>query len=104
MRRRRFENGCCRDRRERILTAAREPDAVASEVAPWGWRHVSQLFHWCQQLCEQSLVPAPSHPVDFTPEPESARVPPAAEREGVIEIALEAILHTERAARLAAEQ
>ena len=47
-----------RSEKERIVTAAMEPGAVASEVARAAGIHVSQLFRWRQQLCEQSQVPA----------------------------------------------
>jgi transposase len=67
-----------RSEKERIVTAAMEPGAVASEVARAAGIHVSQLFRWRQQLCERSQVPAAFNPVAITPEPESAL--------GVIEI------------------
>ena len=75
-----------RSEKERIVTAAMEPGAVASEVARAAGIHVSQLFRWRQQLCERSQVPAAFNPVAITPEPESALGPPVAERAGVIEI------------------
>jgi transposase len=75
-----------RSEKERIVTAAMEPGAVASEVARAAGIHVSQLFRWRQQLCERSQVPAGFNPVAITPEPESALAPPVAERAGVIEI------------------
>jgi transposase len=75
-----------RSEKERIVTAAMEPGAVASEVARAAGIHVSQLFRWRQQLCERSPVPAAFNPVALTPEPESALGPPVAERAGVIEI------------------
>ena len=75
-----------RSEKERIVTAAMEPGAVASEVARAVGIHVSQLFRWRQQLCERSQVPAGFNPVSITPEPESALGPPVAERAGVIEI------------------
>ena len=75
-----------RSEKERIVTAAMEPGAVASEVARAAGIHVSQLFRWRQQLCEWSQVPAAFNPVAITPEPESALAPAVAERAGVIEI------------------
>ena len=75
-----------RSEKERIVTAAMEPGAVASEVARAAGIHVSQLFRWRQQLCERSQVPSAFNPVAITPEPESALGPPVAERAGVIEI------------------
>ena len=74
-----------RSEKERIVTAAMEPGAVASEVARAAGIHVSQLFRWRQQLCERSQVLAAFNPVAITPEPESALAPPV-ERAGVIEI------------------
>ena len=75
-----------RSEKERIVTAAMEPGAVASEVARAAGIHVSQLFRWRQQLCERSQVPAAFNPVAITPEPESALGPSVTERAGVIEI------------------
>ena len=75
-----------RSEKERIVTAAMEPGAVASEVARAAGIHVSQLFRWRQQLCEWSQVPAAFNPVAITPEPKSALAPAVAERAGVIEI------------------
>ena len=40
-----------RAEKERIVAAAIEPGAVASEVARAAGIHVSQLFRWRQQLC-----------------------------------------------------
>src|SRR5258707_15532530 len=45
-----------RAEKERIVAAAIEPGAVASEVARSAGIHASQLFRWRQQLC--SAVPA----------------------------------------------
>jgi transposase len=42
-----------RTEKERIVAAALEPGAVASEVARAAGIHTSQLFRWRQQLCEQ---------------------------------------------------
>ena len=75
-----------RAEKERIVAAALEPDAVASEVARGAGIHTSQLFRWRQQLCERSQVPAAFNPVETTSEPEAAPLPAAAERAGVIEI------------------
>src|SRR4029077_16577354 len=75
-----------RAEKERIVAAALEPGASASEVARAAGIHVSQLFRWRQQLCERSQVPAAFNPVAITPEPESALGPPVTERAGVIEI------------------
>src|SRR3954449_11104066 len=47
-----------RSEKERIVTAAMEPGAVASEVARASGIHVSQLFRWRQQLCDRGAAPA----------------------------------------------
>jgi transposase len=75
-----------RTEKERIVAAALEPGAVASEVARAAGIHTSQLFRWRQQLCQRSQVPAAFNPVAITAEPEAAPVPSVAERAGVIEI------------------
>ena len=74
-----------RAEKERIVAAALEPGAVASEVARAAGIHSSQLFRWRQQLCERSHVPAAFNSVAITPEPEAVSAP-VAERAGVIEI------------------
>jgi transposase len=51
-----------RAEKERIVAAAMEPGAVASEVARSAGIHASQLFRWRQQLC----AVAPAAPV-FSP-------------------------------------
>ena len=65
-----------RAEKERIVAAAIEPGAVASEVARAAGIHTSQLFRWRQELCRVSLragenaptfsaatiAPAPSEP------------------------------------------
>ena len=61
-----------RAEKERIVAAAMEPGAVASEVARAAGIHASQLFRWRQQLCERAQVPAAFNPVAVTPEPEAA--------------------------------
>ena len=70
--------------KERIVAAAMEPGAVASEVARAAGIHSSQLFRWRQELCERSQIPAAFTPVAVAPEPAAAS--PAPERAGVIEI------------------
>ena len=64
--------------KERIVAAAMEPGAVASEVARSAGIYASQLFRWRQQLCERAQIPAAFNPVAVTPEPEVASPPPAA--------------------------
>jgi transposase len=71
--------------KERIVAAALEPGAVASEVAREAGIHSSQLFRWRQQLCERAPVPATFNPVAIAPEPAAASRP-LQEHAGVIEI------------------
>ena len=69
-----------RAEKERIVAAALEPGAVASEVARAAGIHTSQLFRWRQQLCERVQVPAAFNPVEITPEPDAASPGPGAEK------------------------
>ena len=52
-----------RAEKERIVAAAMEPGAVASEVARSAGIHVSQLFRWRQQLCDQARAAPVFSPV-----------------------------------------
>jgi len=61
-----------RAEKERIVAAAMEPGAVASEIARAAGIHSSQLFRWRQQLCERTHIPAVFNPVTVTPEPAAA--------------------------------
>ena len=72
-----------RAEKERIVAAAMEPGAIASEVARAAGIHTSQLFRWRQQLCERTQVAAAFAPVAIVPEAEQVRLPDQA---GVIEI------------------
>jgi transposase len=72
-----------RAEKERIVAAALEPGAVASEVARAAGIHSSQLFRWRQELCLSVPMPAFS-PVAVLPEPGVA--PALPESAGVIEI------------------
>src|SRR5437764_3125227 len=74
-----------RAEKERIVAAAMEPGAVASEVARAAEIHASQLFRWRQQLCERAQTPAMFNPVMVRPEPEAVS-PVLPDRAGVIEI------------------
>jgi len=74
-----------RAEKERIVAAALEPGAVASEVARAAGIHSSQLFRWRQQLCEPTQVPAAVDLVAIAPEP-GTESRPSPERTGVIEI------------------
>jgi transposase len=73
--------------KERIVAAAMEPGAVASEVARGAGIEPSQLFRWRQQLCERTQAPATFNPVAVAPEPAGVSAP-VAERAGIIEIEL----------------
>ena len=55
--------------KERIVAAAMEPGAVASEVARAAGIYPSQLFRWRQQLCKRTQVPAAFSPVTIAPSP-----------------------------------
>src|SRR5712691_3765559 len=74
-----------RAEKERIVAAALEPGAVASEVARAAGIHTSQLFRWRQQLCERAQFPAAFDAVAIASEP-GAVSPQSPERAGVIEI------------------
>jgi transposase len=78
-----------REEKERIVAAALEPGAVASEVARAAGIHTSQLFRWRQQLCERIQAATTFNPVAITPEPGTVTVPsptPLPDRAGVVEI------------------
>ncbi|GAC1501924.1 MAG: transposase [Steroidobacteraceae bacterium] len=75
-----------RTEKERIVAAAMEPGAVASEVARTAGIHTSQLFRWRRQLCERPQVPAAFNPIAITPGSEAASAPAVAKRAGIIEI------------------
>ena len=74
--------------KERIVAAALEPGASASEVARAAGIHVSQLFRWRQQLCERVQIPAAFNPVAISSEPAPASpvAPAMSEPGGTIEI------------------
>jgi transposase len=77
-----------RAEKERIVAAALEPSASASEVARAAGIHVSQLFRWRQQLCERVQIPAAFNPVAIAaePAPASPAIPVLSEAGGTIEI------------------
>ena len=54
-----------RAEKERIVAAAIEPGAVASEVARAAGIHTSQLFRWRQELCRSALS-GPENAVGFS--------------------------------------
>jgi transposase len=74
-----------RAEKERLVAAALEPGAVASEIARAAGIHTSQLFRWRQQLCQRTQIPAPFNPVAITAEP---AFPKLTEQAGTIEIEL----------------
>src|ERR1700690_4217873 len=55
--------------KERIVAAALEPGAVASEVARAAGIYPSQLFRWRQQLCAVAPGAPVFSPVAVVPEP-----------------------------------
>jgi transposase len=75
-----------RSEKERIVAAAMESGAVASEVARAAGIHTSQLFRWRQQLCEREQFPAAFNPVAVVSGPGPASPTPTPERAGVIDI------------------
>jgi transposase len=78
-----------RSEKERIVAAALEPGAVASEVARAAGIHASQLFRWRQQLCERTPCATTFHPVAVVSESGKALPPPQptlSDQAGVIEI------------------
>jgi len=84
-RRRRWSRG----EKERIVAAALEPGAVASEVAREAGIHTSQLFRWRQQLCKRSPEPAAFNAVAIAHEPAIAALPSptsTSEQPGTVEI------------------
>jgi transposase len=74
-----------RAEKERIVAAAMEPGAVASEVARAAGIYASQLFRWRRELCEPAQIPAVFNPVAVTPDP-AAVSPTSPDKAGVIEI------------------
>src|SRR5258708_19601401 len=58
-----------RAEKERIVAAAMEPGAVASEVARAAGIHASQLFRWRQELCDRARTAPVFSPVAIVPGP-----------------------------------
>jgi len=78
-----------RAEKERIVAAALEPGAVASEVAREAGIHTSQLFRWRQELCQRAPAPAAFNSVVIAPEAGLAALPaptPRPEQPGTVEI------------------
>jgi transposase len=61
-----------RAEKERIVAAAIEPGAVASEVARAAGIDTSQLFRWRRQLCGPSPSALAFSPVAIVPGPEAS--------------------------------
>jgi transposase len=61
-----------RAEKERIVAAAIEPGAVASEVARRAGIHVNQLLRWRQQLCGVAQARGGRSPVAVAAEPGEA--------------------------------
>jgi len=78
-----------RAEKERIVAAALEAGAVASEVARAAGIHTSQLFRWRQQLCERTPTPVAFNPVAIAGDAGTAALPspsPSTDRAGTVEI------------------
>jgi transposase len=78
-----------RAEKERIVAAALEPGAVASEVARAAGIHSSQLFRWRQQLCERAQTLSAFNPAAIATEPGTVALPslnPSPEHVGTVEI------------------
>jgi transposase len=74
-----------RAEKERIVAAALEPGAIASEVARAAGIHSSQLFRWRRQLCERARTPAVFNAVTIAQDPGTASLG-SAESAGMIEV------------------
>jgi transposase len=78
-----------RAEKERIVAAALEPGAVASEVARAAGIHTSQLFRWRQQLCRRVQTPGAFNAVAIASAPGTVALPspsPSPDRAGTVEI------------------
>ena len=79
-----------RAEKERIVAAALEPGAVASEVAREAGIHTSQLFRWRQQLCKREPTATAFNAVAIAHEPAIAALPSpspsTSEQPGTVEI------------------
>jgi transposase len=64
--------------KERIVAAAMEPGAVASEVARAAGIHVSQLFRWRRQLCAHTQAAPAFAAVAVVPGPGAVATLPGA--------------------------
>jgi transposase len=79
-----------RAEKERIVAAALEPGAVASEVAREAGIHSSQLFRWRQQLCRREPTATAFNAVAIAHEPAMTALPSpspsTSEQPGTVEI------------------
>ena len=78
-----------RAEKERIVAAALERGAVASEIARESGIHTSQLFRWRQQLCKRAPAPVAFNPVAVAPVQEAVALAlpsPSPEQAGTVEI------------------
>jgi transposase len=64
-----------RAEKERIVAAAMEPGAIASEVARAAGIHVSQLFRWRRELCAHTRAAPGFSAVAIVPGPGAAPSP-----------------------------
>jgi transposase len=72
--------------KERIVAAAIEPGAVASEIARRAGIHTSQLFRWRRELCGPSQPTPAFTAVALVPEPVTPPASLPTSPAGVIEI------------------
>jgi transposase len=75
-----------RAEKERIVAAAIEPDAIASEVARAAGIHVSQLFRWRRELCERPQPMPKFAAVAIAAEPSEPSALPSPITPSVIEV------------------
>jgi transposase len=75
-----------RAEKERIVAAALQPGAVASEVARAAGIYTSQLFRWRRQLCKGGPQPPVFNPVAVVSEPGTMSPLVSSQRGGIIEI------------------
>jgi transposase len=72
--------------KERVVAAALEPGASASEVARAAGIHTSQVFRWRRQLARRNAVAPGFAAVTIAPSNEALPAPVAPSPPGVIEI------------------
>ena len=72
--------------KQRIVAAALEPGAAASEIARRAGIHTSQLFRWRRQLCGSSQPTPAFTAVALVPEPVTTPAPLPTSPAGVIDI------------------